>query len=276
MTKHIICYSGGESSALVAIDTVSKFSKTDVILLNHDMHFSVEHPDIKRFKLEVANYLDLSITYANYKNASMDQFDVCVEAGAFKVDNGKELCTNRLKTGPFMRYLSHEHLNKDVICYYGFDMREPLRVQRRAQIMGAQGYATSFPLALGEHKIKSVKEIGIAKPSTYDTFKHGNCIGCLKAGWQHWYIVYCTRPDIWLKGIWAEDEIGFAIHHDKNGPVYLEDMQERFEEMRIAGIVPTELVSHQKFWADAKRIIKINVPQEDSRPCECTEPDEIF
>jgi hypothetical protein len=269
--KHIICYSGGESSALAAIDTVYKFGNENVILVNHDMHFSVEHTDIKRFKREVAEYLRLPITYVNYKDASMDQFDVCVEAKAFKVGNGSELCTSRLKTGPFMKYLLKEHPEKNVICYYGFDMSESLRIQRRSQIMGVQGYATAFPLANNQHAIKTTEAIGISRPLTYDVFKHGNCIGCLKAGWQHWYIVYCTRPDIWLKGIWAEEEIGYAIHHDKTGPIYLEDMAETFEEMRHAGIKPTENVPQQKFWADAKKVVFIakQVSMQEQLPCEC-------
>ena len=48
--KHIVCYSGGHSSALVAIEVVRKFGKEDVVLLNHDINQSVESEDIKRLK----------------------------------------------------------------------------------------------------------------------------------------------------------------------------------------------------------------------------------
>lgn len=99
--KHIVCYSGGHSSALVAIEVVRRFGKDGVVLLNHDMHFSVEHEDIKRFKQSVADYLGLPITFASRRNAEQDQFDVCMEAKAFKVGSGPELCTARLKTEPF-------------------------------------------------------------------------------------------------------------------------------------------------------------------------------
>jgi hypothetical protein len=268
--KHIVCYSGGHSSALVAIEVVRRFGRDDVLLLNHDMHASVEDADVKRFKREVADYLHLPITFVNYKDASMDQFDVSVEAKAFKVDGGPELCTNRLKTGPFMEYLAREFPAKDVICYYGFDADEPARIQRRASIMGQLGYTTAYPLALWERTILGTEEIGIARPLTYAQFKHGNCIGCLKAGWQHWYIVYCTRPDIWAKGKWAEEEIGYAIHHDETGPVYLEDMEEKFEAMRRAGIPATEHIPHQRFWAQATKIVNISVVQQSLLPCECT------
>lgn len=268
MTAHIVCYSGGHSSALVAIETARKFNG-DVILVNHDMHITVEDADVKRFKRKVAEYLNLSITFVNYKNASMDQFDVSVKEQAFKVDAGSELCTSRLKTEPFMRWLKKSFPAKDVIIYYGFDANERVRIQRRTGILGAQGYATAYPLAFGERTIMSTLEIGIEPPLTYSQFKHANCIGCLKAGWQHWYIVYCTRPDIWLKAKWAEEEIGYAIHHDESGPVYLEDMEARFAIMKCAGIPQTEHIQHQTFWAMARKHIKIaSIPS--LLPCECT------
>jgi hypothetical protein len=268
MTTHIVCYSGGHSSALVAVEVARKFGSEKVILINHDMHFSVEDPDIKRFKREVAEYLGLPITYVNYKNASMDQFDVCVEAKAFKVDSGNELCTSRLKTRPFMHWLESTFPEKDVVCYYGFDANERARIQRRTGIMGQLGYATAYPLATGERSILATEEIGIARPLTYAHFKHGNCVGCLKAGWQHWYIVYCTRPDIWLKAKWAEEEIGYAIHHDDSGPAFLDDMEPKFALMKSAGVPATEHIPQQRFWADARKFIKI-ASEPSLLPCEC-------
>lgn len=268
MTTHVCCYSGGHSSALVAIEVVRKFGPENVILVNHDMHFTVEDASIKRFKREVADHLGLPVTFVNYKDAQMDQFDVCVEAQAFKVDSGSELCTSRLKTRPFMQWLAENFKASDVVCYYGFDANELDRVQRRSGIMGAQGYATDYPLVTWPRTILATEELGITRPLTYGVFKHGNCVGCLKAGWQHWYIVYCTRPDIWLKGKWAEEEIGYAIHHDETGPVYLEDMEPKFEVMRLAGIPATEHIPHQRFWAKVNKIIKISASQA-LLPCEC-------
>lgn len=268
MSKHIVCYSGGHSSALVAIEVVRRYGPADVVLLNHDIHFSVEHADIKRFKRECAEALGLPVTYANRGNVSEDQFDVCVKAGAFKVQNGNEICTSRLKTEPFQNWLRANAADKDCTIYYGFDANEMHRVQRRSGILGAQGYRSGYPLVFWKRTIKSTKEIGVQRPLTYDVFKHGNCIGCIKAGWQHWYIVFCTRPDIWLKAKWAEDEIGYAIHHDDGVPVYLEDMEPRFEAMRAAGIPATEHIPHQRFWASAKKIIAIKSVQPEL-PCEC-------
>ena len=120
--KHIVCYSGGHSSAIVAIEVTRRYGKDNVILLNHDIHPSVESEDIKRFKREVSEYLEVPITYANHdKWDQKDQFDVCVDAQAFKVGNGTALCTNRLKTAPFEKYLAKNFPDKDCVIYYGFD-----------------------------------------------------------------------------------------------------------------------------------------------------------
>ena len=256
---YVVCYSGGHSSALCAIEAVRLHGKENVILLNHDITPKVEDADIKRFKQEVADYLGLPITYANHEQwDTATPIDVCVDAGAWKVGNGQILCTNRLKTAPFKRWLTTNDPDKQNTYIYGFDAspRERERAQRRAQIMGLDGYKTEFPMISWEKTIAVTNEIGIAAPMTYNRFKHANCVGCLKAGWQHWYIVYCERPDIWEDAKVAEDEIGYAIHKDEFGPVYLEDKESLFEDMKKAGIEPTEHVTPSKFWYDAKETVK--------------------
>ena len=47
--KHIILFSGGHSSAVVALKVVEKYGKENCILLNHNITSYVEDEDIKRF-----------------------------------------------------------------------------------------------------------------------------------------------------------------------------------------------------------------------------------
>ena len=267
--KHLICDSGGHSSALAAIEVARKYGIKDLILLNHDINPRVEDVDIKRFKNEVAQYIGVPITYANMDGwETKDQFDVCREIGGFKFGLGQILCTNRIKTVPFDRYLSDNFpvLNgvcEEVTIYYGFDMKEQDRIQRRSSILGVRGYKTDYPLALWEQTIQSTIEIGIKPPGTYGTFKHANCIGCLKAGKQHWYIVYMTRPDIWQKAKDTENEIGHSIKHDE----FLEDMEPMFEEMKRNDVPATEHIPSAQFW----KLAKMHGKQLsfDDLPCEC-------
>ena len=46
---HIVCFSGGESSAIVAIEVVRKFGKENVVLLNHDISSKVE--DVEEYRI---------------------------------------------------------------------------------------------------------------------------------------------------------------------------------------------------------------------------------
>ena len=102
--RHVVCFSGGHSSALVAIEVVRRYGREGVVLLNHDISAAVEDADINRFKCEVADYIGIPITYASFCDQSgkiPDQFDVCVAEKAFKTGHDKVLCTDRLKTRPF-------------------------------------------------------------------------------------------------------------------------------------------------------------------------------
>lgn len=291
---HIICYSGGHSSARVAMNVAKFYPEDNIILLNHDINKNVEHLDIKRFKNDVSSYLKIPITYANYEGAASyedipDQFDVCIKIKGFKFGNGTELCTYNLKTKPFHEFLKkyfpvkEGETRDDVIIYYGFDKEETNRIQRRSSILGAQGYHTDYPLALwSDVDADIVVNAGIAPPltyqnitegSTYGSWKHANCIGCLKAGKQHWYATFCVRPDIWEKAKQTED----ILNHSIIKGVYLDELEPLFIEMKNAGIPATEHIQGATFWAMVRKVINKNqdvlavfeLAKDNEKPCEC-------
>lgn len=282
---HIVCYSGGHSSGLVAIEVVRKFGKENVILLNHDISPKMEDADIKRFKKELADYLELPITYANIKGIDIpgdlpDQFDVCMEAGAMTDQAGHALCTHRLKTEPFYKFLANNFPLVDTlfenakVCtiYYGFDAKETVRIQRRSGILGAMGYKSDYALALWvERTIYNTIEIGILPPSTYSVWKHANCKGCLKASLLHWYVTYVHEPDIYAKGIILEEAVDYTVHTVvRNGvkmTVSLKELQPIFEQLKQEGWPATEHQSEIKF---ANKLRQYGLKEENvGKPCEC-------
>ncbi len=261
--KHIVCFGGGHSSALAAIETVRRYGRKDVILLNHDISSKVEHKDIKRFKQEVSDVLEIPIVYANaddYEN--MTPCAVSVKNGMFNAGfQGTQICTNRLKTAPFMDYLKGMTGDYDII--YGFDMNEPHRIQRRAQMLFAQGgYKTDFPLAYWERTTENTEDIGIKRPITYKIYKHANCEACLKAGKRQWYVVYCLRPDLYEEAIWAEEKIGYSILKES----FMKELVSEFEEIKSKGICPNQKGSNAEFWA---RVNATLPGQESFLPCDC-------
>lgn len=258
--KYIVCFSGGHSSAICAIEAVRKYGKQNVILLNHGICQRVEHPDINRFREEIALFCGLPITPCNMEDfQNKDQFDVCVGAKAFHAGNpGNELCTHRLKTKPFMDMLKSNYpvkegqMRDDITILYGFDADETRRMQRRKMILSKAGYYCDFPLSWKKRTIKNTEEIGIQRPIHYNTFCHANCIGCLKGGKQHWYVTYCLYPEVFEKAKWAECEIGHSILKQEQG--FLKDMEPEFEFLKKSGLPATEKIKPQTFWALARKL----------------------
>ena len=273
--RHIVAFSGGHSSALVALEVVAKYGRENVILLNHNISKRVEDDDIKRFKNEISTFLKIPITYANMDGwENTDQFDISRNEKAFKTKNTPALCTNRLKTSPFHKWLNENGIPENDIIYYGFDKNEPDRIFRRRKILKEMGYESDFPLALWKNRrYESTEDIGIIPPLQYNSFKHANCIGCIKGGKQHWYVVYCLRPDIFKKAKETEEYIGHSILKEKKGPLYLKDLECTFDKMKRLGVKPTEHIKHQKFWADVAKILKeptLENYDEFIKPCMCT------
>ena len=262
--KHVICYSGGHSSALTAIEVTRKYGKENVILLNHNISSEVEHDDIKRFKQEVADYLGIKITYANMDGyEEITPLRVTKSLKAFQGQPGKALCTYNLKTKPFYKWLEENCKDKENwTIYYGFDIDEEHRIFRRQDLMRAMGYKTDYPLAYWKRTIHDIEEIGIQRPVTYKIFKHANCIGCLKAGKQHWYVVYCLRPDIFKEAMETEEYIGHSIIKG----TYLKDMIPKYEEIKSKGICPNDRENSASFW---KRVNETLPEQQSFMPCDC-------
>jgi hypothetical protein len=231
----------------------------NVTLVNHDISSEVEHEDIKRFKVEVAEYLGIPITYANVDGwESMTPLDVSIQSRGFQFRVGQAICTCKLKTAPFDKWLATSYSatsdkpNQDITILYGFDADEPHRIQRRKSILKSKGYMSDYPLAYWDRTIFDIEEIGIKRPCTYSVFKHANCVGCLKAGRQHWYVVYCLYPEIFSRAIEAERIIGHSIIKG----VYLRELIPKFKAMQEHGIIPGEKEQPQTFWARVRRELK--------------------
>lgn len=202
---------------------------------------------------------------------SDDQFDICEKHSSFNAGGGPAICTSRLKTEPFNKWLRHFFPGKNCVIYYGFDENERVRIQRRSSVLGQMGYRSVYPLAHWDRTIRSSLEVGVLPPNTYDCFKHANCIGCLKAGRQHWYVVFVKYPDVFQRAKAAEEEIGHSII---NG-VYLEELEGLFLDMKSAGIPANEHIPPQRFWAVAKKTIRESEQasqcdvSDSEKPCEC-------
>ncbi len=140
-------------------------------------------------------------------------------------------------------------------------------------ISGDCYYCTNFDKVLNrvdratnckEFVLSELEEIGISPPITYKIFKHANCIGCLKAGRQHWYAVYCMRRDIFDEAKAVEEDIGHSIIKG----AYLKELEPKFEDMlNNLHICCNEHTNAARFWADVENAL----PEQCSLlPCDCS------
>ena len=255
--KYVVCFSGGHGSALAAVETVYRYGRDNTILLNHDISSKVEDADVKRFKAEVAEYLGVPIIYANRDNFEKDTpLSLCRQEKMIRFRGGHSICTYYLKTKPFAEWLSENYpvgqgrISDEITLVYGFDAWERRRIDRRRCILSAQGYNSIYPLADKKSLwIKDVRELGIWLPESYATSKHANCIGCLKAGRQHWYMVYCLRPDIYWEAVETEEYVGCSIIRD----IFLKDLEPLFYCMKRLGIRPQDNICSTFFWAETRK-----------------------
>ena len=166
------------------------------------------------------------------------------------------LCTYELKTKPFYKWMEEHDPEKENIYVYGLDANEPTRIANRSQKMGITGYKTMFPMLWDKSEIITPESVGIEKPSSYNRFKHSNCTGCLKAGFQHWYIVYCEDRAMFDEVADFELDVNFSLRKNKTGSLFLDDKREMFDAMIEAGVEPTEHIPQQRFWPQAKKKVK--------------------
>lgn len=262
---YVVCYSGGHTSAICAIECVRRYGKENVILLNHDITgeiagVQIEPEDVKRFKREVAEYLGLPITYVNSEKYGTP-LDVILDYGIIHNPTlHTAICTYYLKTLPFCNWLAENFpttpgvLREDVCFIYGFDKHEENRITKKIKSFAKMHYVCEFPglYPEAEKTIHATEEIGITRPNGYMVFNHANCIGCLKAGRQHWYAVYCLFPTVYEEYAKAEAAIGYTIIKH----ITLRELAITFEKMKRLKIEPTEKTKPGTFWAAAKKKLK--------------------
>lgn len=260
--KYVVCYSGGHSSALAAVETVIRHGRKDTILLNHDISSKVEDEDVKRFKTELADYLEVPIVYANRESFGTDTpLSLCRQMGRIRFKAGNSICTYYLKTEPFYRWLKENYpvgcreISDKITLVYGFDASEQQRIARRQKHLLSKGYLSEYPLADKGNRLKisDIREMGIRLPETYGVARHANCKGCLKAGKQHWYMVYCLWPDIFREAVWTEEILGYKIIRG----YFLRELEPMFACMKEEGIMPGDSECSAVFWARVRHVLGI-------------------
>ena len=137
-----------------------KYGKNKTTLINHNISSKVEDADIKRFKQEVSNYLEVPITPVDAPDyEELTPLEVCRRRKGFSAGTHNKFCTYVLKTEPFYKYLESIPKSEDVHIVYGFDADGADRISRKSDSIRAMGYTPDFPLADWRRTIEKTEDL---------------------------------------------------------------------------------------------------------------------
>ena len=207
--KHIVGFSGGIASAVVA-SIVFKRHPKDTVFLYHST--KTEPADNDRFRKEVSEYIGLPVTE---DSDGRDIWEIFEDAGY--LGNGRNtMCSRILKQERSLAYCMD---NLPCTLYIGFTPDEGDRAQRTAARYAHKSkkkIEVQFPLI--EEKIskeecffKVTNCWNIREPQMYDWASHANCVPCIKGKLTYWGLIYMFEREAWEKASSYEEKLEHTI-----------------------------------------------------------------
>lgn len=183
-----------------------------------------QHEDSDRFIADCATALGREIKRIKSEEYSCVG-DVC---RAFRFVNSAygAKCTEVLKKRVRKKW-EFEHQGFDITYVWGFDSSEKKRADNIIESMPY--FHHEFPL-IDRNLTKAdahgiCASLGIKRPAMYDIgYSNNNCIGCVKGGKGYWNQIRRDFPEVFADRAKMEREIGHSILHDKNGMIFLDEL----------------------------------------------------
>ncbi len=204
--KHIVLYSGGVCSSLVAM-MVAYQHPSDTVLLHTPTH--AEHPDADRFRKDVADFLRLPVTVCE---DGRDLWQLITDEHCLP-SHFIPFCTRVLKLEQLDKYL--KTVSEDFTLYIGYGSDEWRRVQKQWSRFLIKGYKSEYPLFnigwSGCDARGILTKVGFRLPEPYEHINHNNCLPCFKGGLGHFWSVWKFYPQYFNRAVQAEDEIGHTV-----------------------------------------------------------------
>ncbi len=186
-----------------------------------------QHPDSMRFIKDCEKAIGKKITVlrsTEYRNV-----EDCVRTfGGYKNPaNGFAPCTNWMKKRIRKKWEA-EHADCEITYVWGFDLNEKNRADRMVE--SNPEFNHIFPLIernLTKEEVHGLFLMTFTFPRPWN-YEHGysnnNCIGCIKGGMGYWNHIRKDFPEVFESRAKLEREVGHSMLKDKNGPVYLDEL----------------------------------------------------
>ena len=180
-----------------------------------------EHEDNLRFLSDFEKLLGVSVLMLGNEKYDDSVYNVIASTKFIKGPTGAP-CTRILK-----KEVRKDFQRPTDLQVFGYTVEEEDRADRFIDSNPeARAY---FPLLeKGVTKaqcLEFIQDNGIQLPAMYRLGYHNNnCIGCVKGGMGYWNAIRKDFPDRFDKMADIERRVGHAILKDKDGPVYLDQL----------------------------------------------------
>ena len=213
--RHIVCVSGGLSSAWVARWVRDNIDGEKIYYFNDTKW---EHPDLYRFLHDIEKSLGITITEDSDGRTPEQVFYDKKILGS----NRSPVCSASLKAE-----LTQKFVKSGDTLYFGIDGHELKRAARIAPIYARLGCECKFPLvdnAIHKNDLYDfLREIDVEIPQLYkDGFTHNNCGGgCVRAPARQWVSLLRKYPEVYADRERVEQEFSaWNNERRKDDPKY--------------------------------------------------------
>ena len=230
-TPILAWFSCGAASAVACKLALSEYSKVRVIYIETGSH----HSDNNRFIDECQKWFNHQIEIRRSEHYS-SVFDVIRRKRFINSPYGAP-CTFELKKK--VRYKIEDETGEWYGQIFGFDYS-------KHELKRAERFTLEYPKAkpiypLINHRLSKedclamLRIAGIELPAMYRLgYLNNNCIGCVKGGISYWNKIRVDFPDVFQEMALLERTIGASCLKDKNGNVFLDEL----DPSRGAGVRP--------------------------------------
>lgn len=218
MSRTVTWFSAGAASAVATRIALADDPNTVVAYIDP----GAEHDDNERFIRDCEQWLDISVVRLR-SDRYESTWDVWERRRYLAGVEGAP-CTAELKRR--VRYAFERSDDRQAFGYTA-DRND----RKRAERFHEQNPGVDLWLPLIEREITKADCLailgaaGIEVPVMYRLgYRNNNCIGCVKGGIGYWNKIRQDFPATFLRMAKLEREIGHAILKDKNGPLWLDQL----------------------------------------------------
>lgn len=217
MPRIISWFSCGAASAVATVLTAINHGSVEAVYCR----VREEHEDNLRFLEDFQRVFGIHVKIIMNEKYDGSIYNVFHTRGFIKSKDGAP-CTMLLKKDMRKAYQLPDDLQ-----VFGYTVEEQDRADRF--IDANNEVKESFPLieaGITKHDcLRLIHKAGIKLPIMYGLgYQNNNCIGCVKGGMGYWNKIRVDFPPQFKRMAQTERDIGFTVNKDKNGPVYLDEL----------------------------------------------------